>query len=434
VFPDDGGKRLKLDPDSLPLGAPWTRVPVDPLRQQTWRWLLFADQLTLRPGKHEAALRRLRWMTLGWKSALLLTFAGLPIGRMVFDRMVTERFKQAPATDIENLLARERPDVVLHPTVLDGVFINDIIAVCRARDIPIVLAMNSWDNPSTKRAAVGKPNKLLVWGPQTRDHAVRFIGLDPHDVIPFGAAQFDVFRDPPTLNRDEFCTRQRIDPRFPLIVVAGSNAQIDEFRLLERLDHAVESGQLPRINFIYRPHPWGNGGIGGKRLATGAWQHITVDANMRDYLTRLAAGDTSISLPDYRDTHDLLSIVDGLISPVSTILAEAALHAKPVISYQPLEESKMLQMMVPLLHLEEFLSQPEVLTAQSFETLVQHIGTILDPNDGPQRGSRLARNSSRFVTPFSRPWKDRIVDLLADVVSERRQQRAAAAMEASGAL
>ena len=55
VFPDDGGKRVKLDPAKLPLGAPFERVPIDAKRQQTWRWLLYVDQLKFRAGDHEAA-------------------------------------------------------------------------------------------------------------------------------------------------------------------------------------------------------------------------------------------------------------------------------------------------------------------------------------------------------------------------------------------
>src|SRR4051812_35605770 len=72
VFPDDQGKRIKLRIEDLQLGAPFIRLPISPRRQQTWRWILYAEQLKLRRGTHEAAIRRIRRLTLGWRSSILL--------------------------------------------------------------------------------------------------------------------------------------------------------------------------------------------------------------------------------------------------------------------------------------------------------------------------------------------------------------------------
>src|SRR3954470_10633876 len=114
VFPDDGGKRVKLDPAKLPLGAPFERLAIDAKRQQTWRWLLYVDQLKFCRGDHEAAIRKFRWKLLGWKSAGLLTLAGLPLGSTVFQRIVDQRLSSRPPRALAALLDREQPDVVLH--------------------------------------------------------------------------------------------------------------------------------------------------------------------------------------------------------------------------------------------------------------------------------------------------------------------------------
>jgi hypothetical protein len=197
VFPDDGGKRVTLGPATLPLEAPFERLVIDAERQRTWRWLLFADQLKLRTGAHEAAIRRLRWRTLGWKAAAMLTVTGLPLIDGVWQKIARRRLAARPNRHLAALLDREKPDVILHPSVLEGVFINDLIEAATARGIPTVVCMNSWDNPSTKRAVVGKPDWLLVWGEQTRAHSVRFMGMDRERAVPFGAAQFDVYSRAP---------------------------------------------------------------------------------------------------------------------------------------------------------------------------------------------------------------------------------------------
>ncbi len=414
VFPDDGGKRMKLDPAALALGAPFERLPIEAARQQAWRWLLYADQLRPRRGAHEAAIRHVRWQTLGWKAALLLTLGGFAPGSLVLRRVVERRLAKQPNRALAALFEREQPDIVLHPTVLDGVFVNDLVLECRTRRIPLVLAMNSWDNPSTKRAVVGQPDWLLAWGPQTAEHAIRFMRIDPKRVVPFGAAQFDVYREPARIDRASFCEAHGIDPGRRIILFAGANAQMDEFAVLQALDSALASQRLDNISIVYRPHPWGGGGRGGARLANARFKNIAIDRTMRDYLTRVATQGYNISLPDYRDTHDLLCAVDGVISPMSTILIEAALHGKPVAAYLPtgVETSDILANSGSLLHFKDFLALSEVLQPRNIEALIGSIAILADPVEGPIRGARLKAAADEFVTPFDRLWRERIVTFI----------------------
>lgn len=421
VFPAAGNKRFTLDPASLPLGAPFLRLPIVDKRQQTWRWILFADQLKLRPGEHEAAIRRLRWLTLGWKAASLLTLATLPVGSAIFRAIVRRRLAAHPDTELAAFLDREQPDVVLHPSVLEGPFINDLVTECAARGIPFVVAMNSWDNPSTKRAVVGKPDRVLVWGPQTRAHAIRFIGMQPAQVISFGAAQFDVYREPPRFDRAAFCAMQGVDPGKRLVLFAGSNAQTDEVAVLDALDAAVESGALPNVAILYRPHPWGGGGRDGKRLLDRAFRHVTIDAAMRPSLAAVSTG--AITLPDYRDTHDLLSAVDIVVSPLSTILVEAALHGKPAIPFIPRDKtgSDSLSVNIPMLHFAEFLALPEVETAATSAELIELVARLADASTCAARGAALRTAASHFVTPFEAPWRERIVTFLRSLTTRQRE-------------
>ena len=431
VFPDDDGKRIKTDLAGLPLGAPFELLPVDAERQVVWRWMLYADQLKFRFGRHERAVRRVRWQSLGWKAATLLKLAGLPLGNVIFKRVVSARLASRPNLALAALLDREKPDVVLHPTVLDGVFINDLVAECRERGLPLVFAMNSWDNPATKRAVVGQPDWLLVWGPQTCEHAKRFMRVTTNRVVPFGAAQFDVFRQEPRVDRAQFAAQHGIDPGSRIVLFAGSNAMTDEFAALAALDEAIEQGRLAGVSVIYRPHPWGGGGRGGNRLASANWRHIKLHHAMRDYVTRLAAGPVGITLPDYRDTHDLLSAVDAVVSPLSTMLLEAALHAKPIVVYAPNgpDGAELMETRLPLLHFEDFLKLPDVGFADSTEGLVAALQPVADPIRGAAMGARLQKAVEVFVAPFDRPWKERLVDFLRGIVAARDPRKLPAAAE-----
>lgn len=414
VFPDDGGRRVKLSPDSLGLAGAWTRLPIDSTRQQIWRWLLFADQLRLRPGAHEAAVRRLRWMTLGWKAAALLTLAGLPVLSTLFERYAQKRLAERPNAALATFLEAGKFDAILHPSVLEGLFINDLVASCHALAIPLVVAMNSWDNPSTKRAVVGKPDRILVWGPQTQAHCIRFIGMAPAHVVAFGVPQFEVFANPPREDRSAFCARLGIDPANRLFLFAGANTQTDEVATLKELDRAVGEGRLPNAKIVYRPHPWGGGGQGGARLASLDLAHVVFDPTMQAYIEGLAKGDRAMMLPDYRDSHDLLSHVDAVVSPMSTILLEAALHGKPVVAFAPTDmlAGASVAMSLPMLHFENFLALPDVAVASDTQTLLAAMAALVDPEIAAARGAALKQAATGFATPYDRPWGVRLVEFV----------------------
>lgn len=422
VFPEVGTKRFTIDPSTLPLPAPFVRIPVDARRQLYWRWLFFADQLRWRPGADAAALRYLRRESLGQKAAILLTLAGLPGIRPVFERVVRRQIARHPNLALERLIAETHPAALIHPSVLEGLFINDLVAIGGARGIPTVAIMNSWDNPSTKRAIVGLPDWLLVWGSQTRSHAERFMRMPPERVVSFGAAQFDVFREPPRVDRAEFFRRHDADPGLPLILYAGSSKGADEFAQLLALDKAIDAGTAPAATIVYRPHPWGDGGHEGGRTLHQSWRHVRVETTMRSYLERVAAGDRRASLPDYRDTHDTLACVDAVISPLSTILIEAALHGKPVLCQLPVDEpdAAHFRLAEALPCFREIIDCPDFMSAEGRQGLLDRFPQLVAAACNPAAGEAARAAARHFVESFAEPWGERLAAFINDRVLVHR--------------
>ena len=266
---------------------------------------------------------------------------------------------------LELLLDRFRPDLVLHPTVLAGPFVNDLLASCRRRDIPSVFIMNSWDNPSTKQGILGWPDRLLVWGEQTENHAVRYLGLPRDRVVRMGAAQFDVYRTTSPLDRAAFAAKHDLQADRQTLLYAGSSKDTDEFTHLCRLESMIEEGMLGDVQVLYRPHPWGGGGHEGSRIAKRQWRHIRIDATMRDYMANLDRAGTLPTDADYRDTRDLLANVDAVISPLSTIIIEASLMGVPALCFLPDDKgADHLRMSLPLIHFQELFEDPSSLVAR----------------------------------------------------------------------
>jgi CDP-glycerol glycerophosphotransferase (TagB/SpsB family) len=141
---------------------------------------------------------------------------------------------------------------------------------------------------------------------------------------------------------------------------------------------------------------------------------------MWEYLESVARRGYSISLPDYRDTHDLLCAVDGVVSPMSTILIEAALHGKPVAAYTPTEAdaSARLTDALPMLHFGDFLALPDVLQPRTLQDLLAVVATLADPAEGVARGARLRAAADHFVMPFEQPWRERLVTFLAQIAGK----------------
>jgi hypothetical protein len=339
-----------------------------------------------------------------------------------FQSWSQRRLKTIPYGDMDALLDQERPNVIIHPSVLAGVFINDLVVQSQTRSIPLVVIMNSWDNPSTKRAMTGQPDWLLVWGPQTQAHAMKFMNMPQERVICFGAAQFDLYRNPSRIDRIELCRRHNIDPAVRILLYAGSSKDTDEFSHLRMLDGAIERGEFGNAVVVYRPHPWGRGGKGGAKIYDHPWRNIRIEQTMRDYLERVKAGITGITTPDYHDTHDLLSSVDALVSPLSTILIEGALHGKPVLCFLPDEEDKRSHytLALPLTHFDDFFTNPYFLTARGDAAFIPAVRSLLNKVGDDNYSQVLIEACSHFVSTFDRSYGERLVEFVENTVVKGR--------------
>ncbi len=425
VFPerDVGNKRLTITPDPAEVSAPIELVRIDPERLSLWRRLFQVSQLRWRPGRDWAHLRKVMRYLVGPRASKLYAMLALPGIFQLYQAWSLRQIAQRP-TALDPLLDRLAPDVIVHPTVLDGYFINDLIQLGRARGIPTIAIMNSWDNPSTKRAVIGQPDRLLVWGPQTRDHAVRYMGMAPERVLCFGAAQFDIYRQPPRLTREEFCRRHDIDPGKPILLYAGSSKGSDEFAHLCAIEDAIDRGDLPAAAVIYRPHPWGRGGYKGERLLDHPWRHVRIEASMRAYLEEIRAGRKPIYLADYLETHDVLASVDAVLSPLSTIILEAMLHGKPVLCFLPdLAEGSSFALQAKLVHFDELYANPAVLIAEGDRNLISGASELLARVGAPGVADTLIAACAEIVTPHERGYPTRLTELVESMAQHNEHLR-----------
>ena len=421
VFPRQGpeNKRLTTAVNSAEVAAPIEWMPIETARISLWRRLFQVSQLRWRRGADWRHLRAVTRYLVGPRAAKLYSILAFPGIYQLFRAYSFNRIGVLP-TALDGLLDRLKPDVIVHPTVLEGLFVNDVVQQAARRRVPAILIMNSWDNPATKRAVVGNPDHLLVWGPQTRDLALRFMKIPGDRVTSFGAAQFDIYRNPPRLTRDSFCAAHDIDATKRILLYAGSSKGSDEFAHLQALEAAIDDGRLTNVAVVYRPHPWGRGGYKGERLLDYPWRHVRIERSMRAYLEEMRVGKKRIYLADYADTHDVLSSIDALVSPLSTIILEGALHGKPVLCFLPDEkEGSSLRLQARLVHFDAMYNDPVFLKAHGDASLVDKVAELLALVDDSGFAAKLQRTCAYFVEPQVEPYGLRLKKFIEGASSRR---------------
>ena len=338
---------------------------------------------------------------------------------------------------ILDFLKRHKPDLVLHPTILVGLFINDLVKACEQLSIPCALLMNSWDNPSSKAVLSAVPDRLVVWGGQTKRHALEFMKFPEERIDCFGAAQFQVYREPVTESDAELRRLFRVPEGKRIILYAGASKGAHESRYLKLLDDCIENGSTPDCHVIYRPHPWrGSLAEGEISFFDLGLKHITIDPALEDYYRRCLQGATpGIEMADYRVTRKLLHLVEAVISPLSTILLETTILGKPVLMYFPRKDlasasGRHTAIVSRLIHFEEFWGVEGINICQEAEEFPGAVSRMMGQVGDARVRKTLLEHAAGHVVMDGPNYADRLL-ALADELTDRAPLRAADAKAAA---
>ena len=424
VFPHQH-RRVTHDPAGLPIGRHRT-VPIVESRLHGYRRLYHASVLRMLRGTRDERAIFAFWREMLGRRAFWTSWAmSWPGAYQLYRRRMLARI--GPPHAVNALLDEEKPDVIVHPTVLEGLFVSDLVHVGRVRGIPTVFLMNSWDNPAVKAMTIGAPDRLVVWGEHSRRLAHERLGMPLSNIVTFGAAQFEVYRRPPRETPASYRARLGVPDGHQLLLYAGSSKGLDETAHLRTLEAAIESGRLPHCTVLYRPHPWRARLESEEDFYARPWRHVLMAPDMAEYYRRHRTGETSIYLADYAETHVTLSAVDAVISPLSTILLEAGLHGKPMLAYLPDEDMTQnvaMFSMAKTVHFRDFFERVDCLRCEQPAAFVADCGRLLDVARQPDIAERLRRQCGFFVDTAGPPYGDRLNALIDERCRERAQHGA----------
>jgi hypothetical protein len=199
-----------------------------------------------------------------------------------------------------------------------------VTIAARRLGIPVVGAVPSWDNVTTKHRLVLRHDAYIVWSEQlARELGELYPRASDAPVHIVGAPQFDVFSDPRFEEpREAFCARHGLRADRPIVTYAlGSpNFFAEDHGALE-FARRVVAGELGDIQVLVRPHPLFDfteldekfAGLGPQVVVQGV-HHLVQDVDAtRDWVSTFRWSDVVVNLS-------------------STVTVDASLFDRPVVN------------------------------------------------------------------------------------------------------
>lgn len=409
---------VSIDPAELGLQS-WCWVDIPRKRLGYWFFLYAITVLRQQRGLSNFSARRRQFVQQnGERRVRILEALGLPglyqIVRAVFLKIMGVWPK------VRELVMHEQPDLIIYPSLLTGPFMNELLPLVRKVHIPLVVLMNSWDNPSAKAVCTGVPDWLVVWGEQSKQQAIEYMRIPAERILIFGAAQFQVYRQPPAESEMDLRKMFAVPADKRILLYAGAGSGAHETIYLKLLEQAVESGILENCHVLYRPHPWrGALGPGEEDFFAVKWNHVSMDPHMADYYRREISNPSGrIFMADYRVTNKLLTLAAGVISPLSTMLIESLVKGKPVVVFFP-EREHNVHFGVDEVHFREFIELPDVNVCLAEADFLEKCSALNRQLGDPELAVRLKAAAQYFVDMMEPTYSERLEQLVEEVAIER---------------
>jgi CDP-glycerol glycerophosphotransferase (TagB/SpsB family) len=254
-----------------------------------------------------------------------------------YDAYVSEVISSMPPLqEITDLFNRFKPLYCIVPTSLLDIFCNDVVLSCNKEQVTCVLLQSGWDNLSSKGILHQKQVYLGCWGPQSSRHAESIQEINIGHTANLGSPHYEFLQQVSAEEKQRIRSELGVSPEDKLVLFGGSFRQFDETSILKLLDKQIEDGKLGRVKILYRPHPWRAARQHEDNFFDQQWRHVIFDPDMRERYQReqKEKGYIKRHVPifDMAYLSQILSAVDAVISPMSTLLVEAMIMEKPTMA------------------------------------------------------------------------------------------------------
>ena len=268
---------------------------------------------------------------LGYKKFYLIRFLSLfglfPLIKFFFNFLFIKKNQ-----NLFEFFEKHNYTYLIHPTVLEGLFVNDLITYKNIKPkTKVIFLMNSWDNPSNKALIDGYPDLLGVWGEQTKNHCSELLNIPKKNLSIIGSPQLSMYKN---------FKKKNINYNKKILCFAGSSLGLNETSHLEFIDSIIKNHNL-NIEVIFKPHPLKIFHPEENFFEERNFKNVKIDSfSEENYKYRFNNENINLDLIKNDNTLKTLEKIDCLITPLSTIMLESAICGIPFALYIPKKQSE----------------------------------------------------------------------------------------------
>jgi hypothetical protein len=285
--------------------------------------------------------------------------------------------------------------------------------------IPRAIWIRSWDNITSKIAALPDVELFLVWSDLMEQELRRYFPeYTDRKIIRVGALQFDGHRDPSNIiPREEFCRKMGLEPERPILLYCTGGPHIcrNEHLVIHDLQESIRELSRPyRPQLLIRLHPYfWNTDLQVYDNIRGAaiWPRQEDAFNM-------VGGSTTGLLDDYRIMLSSFYHQSVNINIASTVTLDSAIFDRPIVNIAYDGNQKL----SPLISVRRFYNQYDhyvsVLRSSAVDTAwdrIQLSEALRRALAYPERGTQERR---QLVNTVCGPVDEQAGRCLADTLTQ----------------
>ena len=253
--------------------------------------------------------------------------------------------------------------LVMPSCAIDGIT-TDFIAESRAIGLKSIVAIDNWDNLTSKSVYVVKPDYLTVMGERCVEHANVIHDFATQRVLAFGLPRFDGHRKFLATGVKPITRAKR------RIMYAGFSLAHSEKRVVDAIaNHLDEKFGSGSIEVLYRPHP-----APIRRLDDYEIENTNVVTFNHDSLGR-------IGLPAMDESFiNSLNSADIVVGAPTTLMLEAMLLGRPCLvdlTTDPYHRTTAANAAKHSLHMQDLLAIPNLHIGNTIEEILAGIDELL---------------------------------------------------------
>ncbi len=276
--------------------------------------------------------------------------------------------------------------------------VEEIIRNCNRANLVCVLAIDNWDNLTSKQVIRFKPTFVTVMGQSAVEQAIKIHGFRRETILPIGLPRFNSYRG---VNRIK--PIQKVYQNTFRINYLGFSLPYDEVQVINGLVKDLKNLKDPHVEMHYRPHPF-------RKLR---FKESSIDRSVTVY-SNDRKGKPENSLPNPSLYKEHIAKFDLIIATPTTMALEVMALGIPCIIDaidDGVHRSSAGNAFNNYLHMKDLEIIPGLAIAKKYEDLLQYV--LQNYN---HRQKEIKYDLEKIINLKEETYIEQLIKHLSDIV------------------